>query len=241
MIFGDLHVHSLYSNGYYHNLPPWVASSPEEILKKTKERGLKVVAIADHDSLKGSDVAMKLAEKYEIIVVPACEITSADGHILAYGIRKEIPKRLSAPRTIDLIHEQGGLAIAAHPFISKPLFFLKSVSLGEKVLELDLDGIDVTNTSGVEANSTALGVIKKRPKLAQIGGSDSHVLDFIGSGRTVFLTKISTAADVLMAIKTRETKGQMCQYVSYIQKVLASFRDQFKFLLSGEKGKEWKN
>jgi hypothetical protein len=232
MVFGDLHIHSCYSNGYFKNFPPWVASAPKEILEKAKKVGLKVIAIADHDSLKGSQEAAKLASEFGIIVVPACEITSLDGHILAYGIKKEIPKKLKAEKTIDLIHKQGGLAVAAHPFRAHPPIFNR-IGLYRLVFRLPFDGLEVANASQpFKANNITLKAIRNDGlKVAQVGGSDSHVLDFIGYGRTIFKTKIKTTEDVLQAIKNRQTEAEVVKYIPFWQKCLASFRDQFKFLL----------
>jgi len=229
MVYGDLHIHSYYSNGYFHNFPPWVASTPEEILKKAKERNLKVVAITDHDSLGGFREAVKIAGKFGLIVIPACEVTSKDGHILAYGIKKEIPKKLGAEKTIELIHQQGGIAVAPHPFT---LLNLEKKSLGRKVFDLDLDGWETASaTCFKKENLIFQKEFKMRKNLTQTGGSDSHSLDFIGLGVTVFKKEIKTIDDVLSALKNKQTETKIIKYVQIYKKYLASFRDQFKFIL----------
>lgn len=236
MVYGDLHIHSCYSNGYFRNyLPPWVASKPEEILKKAKMVGLKVVAITDHDSLEGSRQAQKIAKKFGIIVVPACEVSSQDGHILAYGLKKEIPKKLRAEETIRLIHSQGGLAVAAHPFKRKFLF--GNLGLNEKISNLVLngllDGLEVANSCNNHlTNLEAERIIPKNSRFARIGGSDSHVLDFIGWGRTIFSNEVRSAKDVLEAIRKKQTGAEIVRHVPIFQVYFASFRDQFRFLLS---------
>lgn len=233
MIEGDLHIHSIYSNGYFKNFPPWVASTPAEILAKARKFGLKVVAIADHDSLKGSQEAEKLAKEFDMIVIPACEITTYDGHILAYGIKKEIPKKLSAQETIGMIHDQGGLAVAAHPFRVRPPIF-NGIGLNELIYQLPLDGLEVANAGvSLKVNTKALVTIQaKSLKMAKIGGSDSHVLDFIGFGRTIFKDKVKTTKDALEAIRERQTETKIISYEPMRKMCLFSARDQFKFLLN---------
>lgn len=227
-----MHIHSIYSNGYFRNFPPWVASTPAEILAKAREVGLKVVAIADHDSLRGSQEAEKLAKKFGMIVVPACEITSKDGHILAYGLKKEIPKKLSVQETIRMIHDQGGLAVAAHPFRVRPRFF-NGIGLNQLVFRLPLDGLEVASagTSPGENDEALKAINSHNLKMAQLGSSDSHVLDFIGFGRTIFKDNVKTTKDALEAIKERQTKTKIIKYVPMWKKIVASFRDQFKFLV----------
>jgi len=231
MVYGDLHIHSCYSNGYFKNFPPWVASTPKEILEKAKKNGLKVIAIADHDSLEGSREAEKIAGDFGIIVIPACEITSADGHILAYGIKKEIPKKLSAEKTIQLIHAQKGLAVAAHPFHKRPRI-ANGIGVGNLLFKLPFDGVEVANAGlSPKCNRIALTKSKKNSRrLAFIGGSDSHVLDFVGYGRTVFNSKIKNTQDVLKAISHCQTKGVVVRQVSFLRIGLSSLRDQFRFI-----------
>ena len=228
-----MHIHSIYSNGYLNNLPPWVASTPKEILAKAKKVGLKVVAIADHDTLRGSQEAEKLAKKFDMIVIPACEITTKDGHILAYGIKKEIPKKLSASETIKMIHDQDGLAVAAHPFRVRPPIF-NGIGLNELIYQLPLDGLEVASAGmTLDINRKALEAIEvKHLKMAKTGGSDSHVLDFIGFGRTIFKDKVKTTKDVLEAIRERQTETKIVSFVPTWKMCLFSARDQFKFLLN---------
>ncbi|MDR0334749.1 MAG: PHP domain-containing protein, partial [Methanomassiliicoccaceae archaeon] len=101
----DLHIHSKYSNDG--------RSSVDDIIKAAKAKGLGCIAIADHNSF----ASYAESSKYEgIIVIPAEEVSSSEGHILAYGINKEIPRGKSVAETIDMIHEAGGIAVAAHPY-----------------------------------------------------------------------------------------------------------------------------
>ena len=78
----DLHMHSKYSDdGQY---------DPIELLKMSKEAGLSYMAIADHNSVKGSRIALQHQQEYDITCVPAIEIDAVSQdvgyHILGYGI-----------------------------------------------------------------------------------------------------------------------------------------------------------
>lgn len=78
----DLHMHSKYSDdGQY---------EPEELLQMCKDADLSIMAIADHNSVKGSRIAVEKAKDYGIFCVPAIEIDAQLGedgyHILGYGI-----------------------------------------------------------------------------------------------------------------------------------------------------------
>ncbi|MBL7072944.1 MAG: PHP domain-containing protein [Candidatus Omnitrophica bacterium] len=81
----DLHVHTLYSDGLF---------SPEEVVEKACELGLKAIAITDHDCIDAIAPCRKAAEGKDLEIVGGVEISaeSADGdaiHILGYCIDEE--------------------------------------------------------------------------------------------------------------------------------------------------------
>jgi hypothetical protein len=102
MGFADLHIHTIYS---YDG-----TSSVSAVLKYTsKHTDLNVIAITDHNTMAGVQEALDLAPTYGIEVVPGCEISTAEGHLLALYINKPIQVGLSLVKTTQLIGEQGGI------------------------------------------------------------------------------------------------------------------------------------
>jgi predicted metal-dependent phosphoesterase TrpH len=78
----DLHLHSTASDGRL---------SPEDIVRKSAEAGLTVIALADHDTTEGIAPALKAAEAFpQLKVIPCIEISTAvlngEVHILGYFI-----------------------------------------------------------------------------------------------------------------------------------------------------------
>src|SRR5437879_8698351 len=105
----DLHVHSLWSDGAQH---------PEAIVTAASGR-LNVVAITDHDEVRGALRAREFAldhPELAVDVVVGEEISTLNGHLLGLYLQTRIPPGLTALRTIDEVHAQGGLAVVAHPF-----------------------------------------------------------------------------------------------------------------------------
>ncbi len=138
------------------------------------------IAITDHDNLMSVDEADYLSGKYDFVVLPGVEI-SAEGiyaHILAYGIEREIKPGLGVEETIARIHDQGGVAVAAHP--------LRYVD--------DLDGRKWGDLDCVETltpNCTFRQNIRARDialdwGLPQIGSSDVHSISMVGKYATSF-------------------------------------------------------
>ncbi len=168
----DLHIHSFYS---LHD----GVNSPEDILKYAIKIRLDAVAITDHDTLNGFFNGKEFAEKRNITLISGMEVSSSDGHILGLFIRDEIPRGLSAKETIERIHDQGGLAVAAHPYD-----FLRR-GVGDLTKTLNFDGIEVLNGRNYFVNGKAKKAAEECG-IAPTGGSDAHIIDEVGNCVTVY-------------------------------------------------------
>ena len=78
----DLHIHTKYSSDGQH--------SPLEIIEMAKAKGIKTIAISDHNTVEGIPEAIIAASKHDIDLIPSIEINSyfnsIDLHILGYFI-----------------------------------------------------------------------------------------------------------------------------------------------------------
>ncbi|MFW5780141.1 MAG: PHP domain-containing protein [Bacillota bacterium] len=76
-VYYDLHIHS--------SLSPCAADemTPLNIVAMASVKGLQVIAVSDHNSIKNVEAAMECAKDFEIIVIPSMEVqTSEDIHVL---------------------------------------------------------------------------------------------------------------------------------------------------------------
>jgi 3',5'-nucleoside bisphosphate phosphatase len=81
MILADLHVHTTCSDGTY---------SPSEVVELARAKGLKGIAITDHDTIDGMCEALEEGNKSGIEVIPGVEMSvrykNGEIHILGYDI-----------------------------------------------------------------------------------------------------------------------------------------------------------
>ena len=82
MIEVDLHLHTTFSDG---------TLTPTQIVDLCASRGLKVIAISDHDSTDGIPEALSAAEAYpDLTIIPAIELSTdipgSEIHVLGYFI-----------------------------------------------------------------------------------------------------------------------------------------------------------
>lgn len=77
----DLHTHSLRSDG---------ALSPVELVRRAAERGVRTLALSDHDTLSGVGEAVAEGDRLGARIIPATELNTesewGDVHVLAYFV-----------------------------------------------------------------------------------------------------------------------------------------------------------
>jgi len=225
-MIAELHCHSTCIKLPYFPLFYDAVQTVEQILEQCLIKNIEILSITEHDSLEGFRIAQKIIEKKKlpIILIPGSEISTADGHMLAYGILKEIPRGLTAEKTVELIHEQNGLAFAAHPFI--PFFSMK-----EKIFNLPLDGIEGgCAAANKSANVKAMAAAKKM-KLPATSSSDAHSIYGMGKGRTIFTKKIKNWNEALVALRKGEFKIET-DYQSWAKVAWDNISINIKILLS---------
>jgi predicted metal-dependent phosphoesterase TrpH len=181
----DLHVHSTHSDDGRQTV--------EEILKRCEELGIGAVAITDHNTLKAHT-----GEKHEgtnVIIIPAMELTTEDGHVLAYGLTEEIPRGLTANETIQRIHAVEGIAIAPHAYR------LWS-GLGEDNIRSNhFDAIETINGRSRKGANNKAKRLAKELGLPGVGGSDAHNVASIGRACTEVPDDCRTPGEIIKAIK----------------------------------------
>ncbi|MEO6350438.1 MAG: PHP-associated domain-containing protein, partial [Candidatus Limnocylindrales bacterium] len=197
----DLHIHSLASDG---------VSSVADILARAVAAKLDVIAITDHERIDAAHAARAMAEAkgLPIEVIVGEEISTRGGHVVALYIDKRVRPWISLRSAIAQIHEQGGIAIVAHPLVPYPL----TCASGRSVRALLADPNPIYHPDAIEAfNPTTAGTRwgRRAPDfvtevgVAAVASSDAHRAEDVGQAWTTF--KGTTAADLRTAIEQCDT------------------------------------
>ena len=181
----DIHIHSKFSRDG--------AAPIEEILERCRSSGLDGCAVTDHNSIEGSLKAFELASSFGLLVVRGTEISTAEGHVLAYGLSSTVPRGLSIDRTVECIHEAGGMAVAAHPRRFPSGMGIRRASQNH------FDAIEVLNGGSSRGSNKAASRMAGRRGLPAVGGSDAHKLEEIGRAFTV-LPDVRSEEEAIKAI-----------------------------------------
>lgn len=168
MIEFDLHIHSKYS---FDSL-----MKPRIILKTARKKGLDIIAVTDHETIKGGLETKKEKKqiRIDVEVIVGAEIPTDAGDIIGLILNEEIrPGEISD--VIDEIHSQGGLVLLPHPLKGHRTSIMNA-SLNK------VDMVELLN-SRMPLTAEDISVIRGLGKRL-VGCSDAHFPSEIGLCRT---------------------------------------------------------
>ncbi|MGH2504173.1 MAG: PHP domain-containing protein [Ktedonobacterales bacterium] len=195
----DLHLHTNLGDG---------TASPQRVLSEARRRGLKVIAITDHDHMEGAKRTQELLDREgatDIQLIWGVETTTRDGHFLGLFIQKAPRFLLRIEDAIAAIKDQGGLCVIPHP-MGRLVPSLSRRKIEELLTRgLPIDAIELYNPS--PANAAVREQVRRLNQqwgFAETGSSDAHFWQHIGAGYTRFPG--ATAADLRQAILAHTTR-----------------------------------
>ena len=170
-----------------------MATVSEILAYADRRTELSVVAITDHDSLKGGFAAREAWEqgKYRVEVIPGEEVTTLEGHLIALFLEEPVLSLRPLRETLEAVHRQGGLCIIPHPlnWLTRSIGHRTIVDVQRRRGSgIYFDGIQTANVapgSSVKLK-TAQRLNRERYHLPEVGGSDAHFLPAVGSAYTEF-------------------------------------------------------
>jgi hypothetical protein len=198
----EIHSHTLASDGMV---------SAVELVRAAAAIGLHVLCVTDHDTIADLGPATETGAALGVDVVQGEEVTASFPpgiHIVGLFLDRQIRMHMSVEDTVDAIHDAGGLAVIAHPFM--PTWFA-SMTPGKARSLLEsrrVDGIELRHTAPVLPRTWGLldaFYAEHRDRLgAALGAGDSHFgAHDLGRVLTVFPGR--SAADLRRAIEDRTT------------------------------------
>jgi len=187
----DLHVHS--------NRSPDGRASVEELVAAAARGGLDGLALTDHNTVSGHRRLAELArDRPELRLIPGVEVSTREGHLLAYGVDAPPPPHRPVAESAEWVVAHGGVPVLAHPF-------RWTHGVGRRVAQAArVPALETVNGhNGRRANSRATAIAAAR-SLGTTGGSDAHRGEELGRAWTRF-PEGSDAPDELLDALQRGT------------------------------------
>lgn len=175
----ELHCHNIFSN--YHSassrIPFDCGVSIQDQFEAASRNAIDIIFVTNHNTLNGYKHMVEYQQNHRkfktIKVYPAEEVTiNNQGHVIAFGINKEIRPGMTLEESLDEIRRQNAISCAAHPFAV-------SNGIREKAIMCDL--IESFNSNNLDHFSNIVADrFAREHGLVMIAGSDSHIKSTIG-------------------------------------------------------------
>ena len=199
----DLHTHS-----YPHSDDSFM--SVDELIEGSKSLGLDAICLTDHDAFWTTEQIDDLSNSHNFLIIPGCEINTAAGHVLVFGLSKyefgmHKPEFLQA-----CVDKAGGAMIAAHPyrrrFIEEPA---EKPGVREEMLERAggdeffqmCQGLEALNGRGLSIQNQFSLDLGGMLSVSMTAGSDAHKVEQIGTVATEFERPVSCLADLIKELR----------------------------------------
>src|ERR1700730_4707071 len=217
---GDLHMHDAHSDGSCLSQSGRKVPCP---LYKTVEdaarRGLDFIAISDHNTTSHYDAMRELQPYFDkLLLIPAREITTFQGHANVYGTTEFIDFRLTSAYVPDInqllkrVQDLHGVFSINHPGLPSGELCM---GCGWTVPNTDFSrvtAIEVVNGNLAEGPGSGISLWQEQMnngfRLTGIGGSDNHDADLpsdarsaVGRPTTVVYSPVLSEHAILDAIR----------------------------------------
>jgi len=195
-----------------HTYPTSIDSllSPEELIRESKRLGLDGICLTDHDGFWDPREVLALGKEHNYLVLPGCEVTTEEGHLLVYGLSKYIFGMHRAAVVKQMVDEAQGAIVVAHPYRRVYREHAdKDDASYEEMLDRaarnevfgKINAVEVLNSRGSDQENAFSLDIAKRFHMKGTGASDAHKIEDIGTFATDFERPISCLEEFIQEIK----------------------------------------
>ncbi len=197
-MIGDFHIHSKYSHDSLMNL--------KGIVKISKKKGLDVIAITDHDTLRVAKKVKSFQNDFNINIIIGTEVSTDIGDIIGLHLIEPV-KNHSWRDVIDEIKSQNGISILPHPYRGHTRDIVP--------IAKEVDLIEIYNgRSTVEQNKKAVDLAALLGKKIT-AGSDAHLYSEIGNVKIKVNSKLDGEEIIYTSFSTswEKTSSQLFGYL----------------------------
>ena len=213
----DLHLHSELSDDSRAPVEAYL----KLLQRKRAERPLDGIVLTEHRQFDLQRDLRELEDRYGLLILNAAEVETDYGHVLVYGVNADIlarfdfaDVRLPAQEVISEVYRLGGVALPCHPGRPNVGLCAHYESKGP------LDGViavEALNGGSKKGEDARVQELMRQYGYAGFGGSDSHLVSFVGIVATEFDADIRSMDDLVL-----ELRGGRCRAVDFRQPAPAS-------------------
>jgi hypothetical protein len=178
----DLHLHSELSDDSRAPVEAYL----KLLTRKRDERPLDGIVLTEHRQFDPTRDYRALEDAYGFRILTAAEVETDYGHVLVYGV--------------NAVARLGGIALPCHP--GRPNVGLCAHYETKPPLE-GVVAVEALNGGSRKGEDERVQALIARHGYAAYGGSDSHLVSFVGLCATEFETDVRTPEDLVEALASR--------------------------------------
>ena len=183
--------------------------TPDDLIEAAKAAGLDAVCLTEHDFVWDPEAASDLARRHAFTVIPAIEVNTEDGHLLAFGIDRYVYGMHRVAELARLVEDAGGALVAAHPYRRQLPFQLRHDGDWSEALERaaanpayrHVCAMETLNGRGSERENAFARELCDRLGLPAVAASDAHQRDDVGRCATRFERDVTDAPGLVRELR----------------------------------------
>ena len=188
----------------------WDSSlTPDQLIELSQQAGVDGVCFTEHDYFWDATECAELAKKHNFLVLPAIEVNTEHGHVLAYGLTKYKFGMHRVEQLAAMVEADGGVMIAAHPYRRyMPWYHLESDDLQRSLEKAMMNpaykrcvALETAHGRGAPSQNEFSEKLREMLGMRGTGGSDAHQPDHVGRCVTRFERRITSLADLIAELK----------------------------------------
>ena len=196
----DLHLHSELSDDSRAPVEAYL----KLLARKRDERPLDGIVLTEHRQFDLVRDYRPLEDTYGFRILTAAEVETDYGHVLVYGVNADIlarfdftDVRLPAQEVVTEVARLGGIALPCHP--GRPTIGLCEHYEQHGPVE-GVVAVEALNGGSRRGENERVQQLIERYGYRAFGGSDSHLVSFIGICATAFDRDIRSIDDLVQAL-----------------------------------------
>lgn len=183
--------------------------NPDDLIVRAKAAGLDAIVFSEHDTVWEYAAVEELRAKHNFLVLAGVEISTDDGHILAFGLDKYVFGMHRAKELASYVEKNDGAMVAAHPYRRQMPWFSRNDEEYRAALEKAsrnpayqyVQALESLNGRGSDKENEFSQRLCDIMQLPGTGGTDSHAIGDIGKVATYFDLDIHDERGLIAEIK----------------------------------------
>ncbi|GAB4322182.1 MAG: PHP domain-containing protein [Dehalococcoidia bacterium] len=183
--------------------------NPEDLIERAKAAGLDAIVFTEHDTVWDHASVEELRAKHDFLVMAGVEISTDDGHILAFGIDKYVFGMHRSRELASYVEKANGVMVAAHPYRRQMPWFTRNDDEYAAALEKAsrnpayqyVKALETQNGRGSDKENEFSRRLAEMMSLPGTAGTDSHAISDIGKCATYFEKEIRDERELIAELK----------------------------------------